>query len=219
MRLLIINGNTTAAMTDKLVAVGRAVVTDDVEITGVTAPFGAAYVVDRQTSAMAGNAALQALNAHVAGHDAVLLGCFGDPGLTALKEASPVPVTGMAEASCHVAAMLGRRFAIVTGGRAWEPILEDFVASIGLAGRLAGVVPVAPTGDEIARDPERSLDVLAAACTTARASLRADVIILGGAGLAGLAAAVRERVGAPVVCSTQASVLAAVALGRIARGA
>src|SRR5215471_20167550 len=86
----------------------------------VTGEFGARYISTRAAAAIAAHAALDALAEHVTGFDAVYLACFGDPGLAALKEVSPVPVVGMAEASVRTACGLGGRFAIVTGGTAWE---------------------------------------------------------------------------------------------------
>src|SRR6201987_1417698 len=82
--------------------------------------------------------------------DVVLLACFGDPGLFALREISPVPVVGMAEASCHLASTLGRKFSIVTGGHRWGRMLEELVGAIGLSANLAAVRTVAPSGGEIA---------------------------------------------------------------------
>lgn len=60
----------------------------------------------------------------------MVLACFGDPGLAALKEVSPVPVVGMADASIlQACAGIGNRFSIVTGGRRWQSMLEEFVAN------------------------------------------------------------------------------------------
>ena len=60
--------------------------------------------------------------------DAVVLACFGDPGLAALKEIAKVPVVGMADASILQACAMGNRFSIVTGGERWKSMLEEFVA-------------------------------------------------------------------------------------------
>jgi len=97
----------------------------------------------------------------------VILACFGDPALAALKEVSPVPVVGMAEASCRLACARGDRFAIVTGGAAWEPMLREFVIGLGLADRLAAIRAIVPTGGEIAAAPAAALDQLAGACRAA----------------------------------------------------
>ena len=60
--------------------------------------------------------------------DGVLIGCFGDPGLFALREVSGCPVTGLAEASFIRAAALGP-FAIVTGGERWKPMLQRLASN------------------------------------------------------------------------------------------
>jgi Asp/Glu/hydantoin racemase len=189
----------------------RAIAGDAATFVPVTGRFGANYISTRASAAIAAHAALDALAQHVAGCDAVYLACFGDPGLAALREISPVPVIGMAEASCLEACHRGRRFAIVTGGALWGPMLTEFVARLGLAERLAAVRTVAPTGDRIARDPEAALAELAAACTACATEDGADVVILGGAALAGLAARIQPSVPIPVLCSVEAGTRAAIA--------
>ena len=145
------------------------------------------------------------------GCDAVYLACFGDPGLAALKEVSPAPVVGMAQASCEAACRRGKRFSIVTGGALWGPMLREFVAGLGLAERLASVRTVAPTGGEIARDPDAALSLLAAACTACAKEDGADIVILGGAALAGLAVRIAPAVPVPVLCSVETGAVAALA--------
>lgn len=216
MRLLLINPNTTTALTDRVVAVARGVVSPGTELLGVTGRFGAAYIATRSAYAIAAHAALDAWAEHGAGgFDAVLLACFGDPGLDGLRELSDVPVVGMADASIQLAAGSAKRFGIVTGGERWGPMLQEFVASRGLADRLASVQTVAPTGGDIARDPEGSLALLAAACRKAGEE-GADTVILGGAGLAGLAGPLRDQVSVPLIDSTEASIRMTEAAARAA---
>jgi len=208
MRLLLINANTIAAMTDRLVAAAQRMAGDGIEVTGATARFGGRYIATRATYAIAGHAALDAYAEHAEGADAVLLACFGDPGLAALREIADVPVIGMAEAACREAALIGR-FAIVTGGAAWRPMLEEFVATLGLADLLAAIRTVAPTGREIAADPAASAGMLAAQCRAAAVEDGADVVILGGAGLIGIAELVATDVPVPLVDGLAAAVAAA----------
>lgn len=203
MRILLINPNTTQGMTDLVMQVVKPLAPAEVTLIPATGRFGAHYIASRSAGAIAAHAALEAYAEHGAGCDAVYLACFGDPGLLALKEVSPVPVVGMAEASCRAAAAMAPRFSIVTGGERWGPILHEFVAMIGLDGRLASVETVAPTGADIARDPEGSLALLAAACRTTAERDGAGAVILGGAGLAGLAARVQPLVDIPVICSVE----------------
>src|SRR5262249_52359436 len=198
MRLLFINPNTSADLTEQGARVARKVARAETEIVPATGRFGARYIATRAAAAIAGHAALDVFARQGAGADVVLLACFGDPGLSALRELAPVPVVGMAEASCHVAATLGGKFSIVTGGHRWPPMLEEFVAAIGLERRLASVRTTAPTGDQIAADPARALEGLIEACGAAAAADGAEAVILGGLGLAGLAAQIRDRVPIPV---------------------
>jgi allantoin racemase len=218
MRILVINPNTTESVTGLVADLGRRLAEPSDEILAVTGRFGARYISSRSAAAIAGHAALELLAGHVAGCDAVYLACFGDPGLFALKELSPVPVVGMAEASCHLAATLGRRFSIVTGGTRWGPMLEEFVASIGLSASLASVRTVAPTGAEIAADPNRALAALARQAKACAEEDRAEVVILGGAALAGLAGRIDKDVPVPVICSVEAGFRAAFAAARLRPG-
>jgi allantoin racemase len=204
MRLLLINPNTTASITEKVAAEARRVARPDTEIVPVTGAFGARYISSRAAYAVAAHAALDAY-ANAPPHDAVVLACFGDPGLDALREISPRPVIGMADASLRAASRLGRKFAIVTGGVRWVAMLEEFVAARGLSDRLAGVRAVPQTGGAIAADPDAFVDALASACRAA-ADDGADVVILGGAGMAGLAARVGKLVPVALVDCIEAAI-------------
>lgn len=215
MRILLINPNTSPEITDLVARRAREVADADVMFVPATGRFGARYIASRAAAAIAGHAALDALAEHGEGCEAVLLACFGDPGLLALRELSPVPVVGMAEASCYLARTLGRRFSIVTGGERWGPMLEEFGTSLGLEDWLASVRTVAPTGAEVARDPDRMLSLLAAQCSSCTEEDGAEVVILGGAGLAGIAQKVAPLVVVPVLCSVEAAVQAVIAVARM----
>ena len=217
MRVLLINPNTTAALTARLVAYTGEVTGDAATFVPITGKFGARFISTRASAAIAAHAALDALAENVGGCDAVYLACFGDPGLAALKEVSPVPVIGMAEASCLEAAREGRRFAIVTGGVLWKPMLEEFVATLGLSDQLASVRPVAPTGGQIDADPDAALAQLAEACAACARTDGADVVILGGAVLAGLAQRLQTDVDVPLICSVAAGARAAIAAAAAGR--
>ncbi|MGG5822625.1 aspartate/glutamate racemase family protein [Falsiroseomonas sp. HW251] len=210
MRILLLNANTTAAITDRLVSVAQAMAPASVTFVGATARFGARYIASRAASAIAQHAALDAYVEQGAGMDAVLIGCYGDPGLDAIREIAAVPVLGLADAAAQEALRIAPRFGVVTGGAAWKPMLEEFHAARGYAG-LAGVRTVAPSGGEIARDPNAALAILAEACRASAEHDGAGAVILGGAGLVGLAARLKDRVPVPVICSVEAGVRAAIA--------
>jgi Asp/Glu/hydantoin racemase len=212
--LLLINPNTTQSITDLVARHARRFAAKGTSLRAVTGSFGPRYIASRIGYAIAGHAALDAL-ANDRGHkDAVVLACFGDPGLAALKEASKVPVIGMAEASVLQAAALARRFSIVTGGERWKPMLEEFVATLGLGSRLASVRTVVPTGADIARNPKAAMALLAKGCQACARQDGADIVILGGAGLVGLAARLKTQVEVPLLDGLACAVTMAEALAR-----
>ncbi|HSD44151.1 MAG TPA: aspartate/glutamate racemase family protein [Burkholderiales bacterium] len=200
-RLLVINPNTTQSITELVAWHVRDAVGPGFEIVAATGSFGCAYISSEACYAIGAHAALDCLEKHGGGCDAVLLACFGDPGLFALKEASRVPVLGLAEASMIEATETTGRFSIVTGGASWKPMLERFAAQTGHADRLASVRTVAFTGGQIAADPDAALALLAEEARAAAERDGAKVVILGGAGLAGLAARIADRVPVPVLDS------------------
>ncbi|MFI5001865.1 MAG: aspartate/glutamate racemase family protein [Reyranellales bacterium] len=197
--ILLINPNTTASITDLVLKTAKRFASKGTRLRALTGAFGPRYIASRAGYAVAGHAALDALANDRGRKDAVVLACFGDPGLAALKEVSKVPVVGMADASILQACALGNRFSIVTGGERWKSMLEEFVASHGLTSRLASVRTVAPTGADIARNPKAAIALLAKSCTACVREDGADVVILGGAGLAGLAAKLRSAVEVPLL--------------------
>jgi allantoin racemase len=212
-----INPNTSATITEILATRMREIAGPGVVILPVTGRFGASYIASRAAAAIAGHAALDALAEHVSDCDVAYLACFGDPGLAALKEVSPAPVVGMAEASVEAACRLGHRFAIVTGGAVWAPMLKELVIGLGLSDRLAGIRTIEQSGD-IAHDPASALGCLVEACNACANEDGADSVILGGARLTGLAARVQGSVPVPVICSVEAGTRAALAAHNQSRG-
>jgi allantoin racemase len=212
--ILLINPNTTQSITDLVLRTAKTFAAKGTTLRAVSGAFGPRYIASRVGYAIAGHAAVDALANHKGRKDVVVLACFGDPGLAALKEVSPVPVVGMAEASVLQACALGGRFSIVTGGERWQSMLEEFVATMGLASRLASVRTVAPTGADIARNPKAAMALLAKGCRACAKEDRADVVILGGAGLAGLAAQLAAEVDVPLLDGVACAISLAESLAR-----
>jgi allantoin racemase len=205
-RLLVINPNTSASVSELLQRNLQQQAGARLGVHTVTARFGAPYISCEASYAVAQHAVLDAwAAAHANGErpDAVLIGCFGDPGLFALRGGAGLPVSGLAEASFAAAAKIGR-FAIVTGGEAWRPMLERLAQALGFTPSLAGIHTVAPTGAQLANDPAGARALLGDACREAALRFGADAVILGGAGLAGMAADIAASVPVPLVDSVAA---------------
>ncbi|MDB5870567.1 MAG: Asp/Glu racemase [Ramlibacter sp.] len=203
--LLVINPNTSSSVSELLQRHVQAEAGLHVRVRTVTARFGAPYIADEASFAVASHATLDAWAAALGAGapDAVLIGCFGDPGLLALRESSPAPVTGLAEAAFIEAARHGR-FAIVTGGARWGPMLQRLAQALGHAPALAGIHTVVPTGAQLAAEPEVARALLTQACRDAVRQLGAQAVVLGGAGLAGMAVDIQPGLGVPLIDSVLA---------------
>ena len=207
MRIKVINPNTTESMTQTIGEAARSVAALGTEIVAVSPSMGPVSIECHYDEAVSALGVLEEVRkGEGEGCDGYIIACFGDPGLFALRELAPVPVVGMAEASCHLASTLGRKFSIVTGGHRWGPMLEEFVAAIGLTTNLASVRTVEALGADIAAKPEAALESLVSACRKAVQEDSAEVVILGGLGLAGLAGRVSDEVPVPVIDNVVASV-------------
>jgi allantoin racemase len=81
----------------------------------------------------------------------VAIGCFGDPGLEALRGAAREPVYGLAESSIREADALDVPFAILTMGKAWVEMLNERVALAAVQTPFVGVFAGEGTGLDVAR--------------------------------------------------------------------
>lgn len=215
MRLLLINPNTTESMTHAMTAVARQTAGQHAEIIPVTAPQGFPYISSRAEAQIAGAALLETIARHHSDVDAVIIAAFGDPGLTAARELFDLPVIGMAQAAVMSAAMLGERFSVVTFSPYMSRWYADCVERTGLGARFTGVrCPAKPpeTLHDVATALRQDLIDLAREATTIDG---ADVVIMGGAPLAGLAPVIAPDTPGILVDPIAAATTQAMALARL----
>jgi allantoin racemase len=215
MKVLLVNPNTSQAVTDRIMVTARSVASADTELLGVTATSGAAYIATRAEAVIGARAALELLAEHYSGYDAAVIAAFGDPGLGGARELLPIPVVGLAGAALHTACMLGQRFAIVSFASALGPWYRECVEFHGLEGRLAAVRLLDSAFRDITTVQEEKEDLIVELCCATAKEDGADVAILAGAPLAGLAARVARRVPIPLVDCVAAAVRQAEALAAL----
>lgn len=215
--ILLLNANTNRTMTDRMVGAARVL---HPGVRGTNVARGATYISDQTSADIAATGTLEFARGLTPRScpDVLVISCFGDPGLWDVRALLSVPVIGMAEASCHAACQLGRRFAIVTGGAAWGPMLRRFVADLGLSARLSGIHTLELTGDRIAADRDGARSEIGRTVADA-ANEGADTVILGGAGLIGFAEELQGDSPVPLLDSLSCAVTQAVAMGTLRRTA
>ena len=184
MRILLLNPNTTEAVTILMADAARAAAGQGVEVKAVTAPCGLPYIANRAEAQIAGAVALERLAELRGNVDAAILAAFGDPGLMGARELFDFPVVSVSEAAMLTACMLGGRLFIVTFTNALTGWYRDCVAMHRLESRCAGVVALDREFGALEEVREANWPALVELAKEAVARLNADVAILAGAPLA-----------------------------------
>jgi Asp/Glu/hydantoin racemase len=206
LRLLLLNPNTSPGITELILAAARPAASPGTELVPATATRGVPYIATRAEAAIGGAVALEMLAELHESVDAAVIAAFGDPGLGGARELFDIPVVGLAEAGMLTACMLGRRFAIVTFAQALEPWYEECVQWHGLKERCAGIRALEGGFSSITDVQGEKEELLVELAGKAVEIDRADVVLLAGAPLAGLAAKVADRIPVPVVDCVGAAV-------------
>ncbi len=123
--------------------------------------------------------------------DAFVLSCFSDPGIARARAATAKPVTGIAESAYLGALSLGRRFGIISLGPSSIARHLRYLQALDLHHRLAGDRSIDMTVVQL-----MATDVVETVARTARLLRdedKADVIILGCAGLVPIGRHCRTR--------------------------
>lgn len=210
MRILVVNPNTTQSMTDKAAEAARSVAAAGTKIVAATARMGPPSIEGHYDGALA----LPGLLSEIAGAesiDAAVIACFDDTGLDAARSLARFPVLGLCESALVTAGFLAQRFTVVTTLERSRVLLEDLTRRYGFGGRVrvrAADIPVL----ELEDPASGALGKLRRQIELSLAEDGAEAIVLGCAGMADLAHALKQEYGVPVVDGVSAAVKQAEAL-------
>ena len=209
MNIVVINPNTTAAMTARIATTAKAVASSGTTIIAIQPSAGPASIEGYADEAMAVPHMLEAMfaeqlkNPSIAGY---VIACFDDTGLDAARCILDAPVVGIGEAAFHLASLIAPRFSVVTTlSRSVSPIEHNLV-KYGLASRCARVRAAEVAVLDL-EDPASS--AYAHISNEIRAALkedRAEAIVLGCAGMTDLATRLSQEHGIPVIDGVGAAV-------------
>ena len=197
-KIVVINPNTTASMTDRIRLVSESVISDDFCLTVVNPSSGPASIEGYYDEAMSLAGLLDLVKQH---HDAAgfVIACFDDTGLDAARCLTESPVVGIGEAAYHMASMISNKFGVVTTLSRSIPALEHNLARYGLAARCSGVrasdIPVL----EVEASNGMAFERINAEVEQAIKTDKAEAIVLGCAGMAELGATLHDLHNIPVL--------------------
>lgn len=133
------------------------------------------------------------------GFDAIVPGCFADPGVDAARELVAIPVLGPGATSMLVAANLGHRFSVVTVLENVVRPLENLARLTGIEAKLASVRQIGIPVLELNTDPEATFYRLLEVSRAVIEEDRADALVLGCGTLSFRAAEAQAALGVPVI--------------------
>ncbi|HAD28353.1 MAG TPA: Asp/Glu/hydantoin racemase [Rhodobacteraceae bacterium] len=211
MKILVINPNTTTSMTDKIAQAARAVARPDTEIVAASSQDGPASIQGFLDVATCVPGLLNEVVQHKE-VDAIVIACFDDTGLDAVRSLVSVPVLGIGEAAYHAASMIANKFSVITTLSRSVPGLENNLLRYGLAQKCACVRATEIPVLKLEEGDPATLDKIRLEIHASINEDKAEAIVLGCAGMADLMAQLSEEFGLPVIEGVSAGVTFAEAL-------
>jgi allantoin racemase len=135
------------------------------------------------------------------GFHAVIIGCFSDPGLAALRELVTIPVIGPGSAAIHVAAQLGTRIGVISPLEGGSGRVAARFRALGCGDLFGSVRSIGMSVLDVARQREAVLDRLEQVGRAAIQEDRVDALVLGcmSMGFLGITDEMTKRLEIPVV--------------------
>lgn len=136
------------------------------------------------------------------GYDAVVMDTVSDSGLAALRSRLTIPVLGPGLVQQHVAAMLGRRFSILTMWQRWVSLYEKTMAEYGTAHYCASIRSIDTRPDQEQLLAGREEVVFSKLEEQGRLAIEqdgADVILIGSTTMHQSVDHLRKTLGVPVI--------------------
>lgn len=207
MRVLVINPNTSAGATRRIRDAANACATDADHFKTVCPMDGPELIVSNDDAEWAKMGVLEVIDQERANFEGIVIASFGDTGAREAKALWPdLPIVGIATAAFATVKTLNCKFGIVTFGSSLVGALEVKAQQTGVGHHLIGIT--AATSDDVG-DPgtvqTRFFDPIAEQCEDMKAK-GADVIVLGGGPLAGMADRLAHSTSVPLIDGTRAAI-------------
>lgn len=141
------------------------------------------------------------MRAEEEGCDAVVMDTVSDSGLDALRSRLNIPVVGPGTVGYHVAAMLGRRFSIISIWDGWEYVYHRTLAKYEMGHLVASIRSLAKVPDisRLLEGEESVLEDLRDLSLQCINEDGADVIVLGSTTMHQAAAYLASELPVPVI--------------------
>lgn len=216
MRLVYMNPNSTQSMTQSIVEVAR-LEAPQIDIVGLTNVDGPAAIQGPEDGDLAVVGLMRLLDeARDLKADAIVIACFDDTGLDALRARAHCPVLGIGQSAYATAQLLGARFSVVTSLAVSVPVIEHNIKSTGFGPNCTSVRASGLPVLEIDAGGQDVLQRLSDEIDAAVTDDAAQAVVLGCAGMAPLRDALAANSTVALIDGVAASVHLAQVAARFA---
>ncbi len=141
----------------------------------------------------------RAIEAERRGYDAVITGCFGDPGVDAARERVRIPVIAPGETTLLTARMLAHHFSVISPLPETVPLAREQTHKVGVAPYVASIRALGVPVEKIREKEPATLDRIVALGRACVEQDGAELLVFACASMSLVADDVQERIGVPVM--------------------
>ena len=196
MKILCINPNSSPEVTEGIEKICKKYALPGTEVEIISIKEAPSGIESYHDAAISEKYLLERFEEWEGKYDGFIIACHSDIGVDLLRELTAKPVIGIGEASMLLALPLGHKFSILSLKRKKIPQKEDLVKKYGLENRCASI---RATGLGVVANDKEKREKLIQEGEKAVKEDRAEVLILGCAGMAGMDKEIEKAVGVPVI--------------------
>lgn len=212
MRILVVNPIVRSKITEHVDKAYLKLKTGDVSIDSACLRKGPRFIETEEHERLAVPGLLRVVKeGEKQGYDAIIINCFGNPGLEESKRRVNVPVIGAGESSFLKVKAGKKRFSVLTTVQEAVERVRRNTVKYDVSELLASVRPIGMHVIELLQT-ERLRKALIREGKKALMNDNAAVIVLGCTGMAGNAEWLSKRLNVPVIDPTRAAIEMAIKL-------
>ncbi len=199
-KILIINPNTSEAMTNNINKVAKETCYDETEIFTVNPSKGPESIESYYDEYIAVPGILKEIKkGEKNNYDAYIIACFGDPGLYAAREITKKPVIGIAEAAILTSKMIAPNFSVISVLDRTHHITLDLLKKYSVESWCKSIRTTGLSVLEFENNPKKGLEALKQASLKAIEEDKAECILLGCAGFVSFIKKLQKELNIPVL--------------------
>jgi len=133
------------------------------------------------------------------GYDGIVIACYGDPGIEAVKELVDIPVVGITEASYALAPILGTKFLVIVSADTAVPRQIRYIKSLGIPDHQYAVKPLGLTIIDVMSDRMSAKEMISHNIEKQLKDTNSEVVVMGCSGFSGMRTDLEKTLKIPII--------------------